>query len=406
MLAALEEGVKGGKWYCLMDKVLKPDNLLAAFAKVRAKGGAPGVDRVTVESFAKRLEENIGRLREQLGGGYAPRPVRRVYLPKPGCSQKRPLGIPTVRDRVAQGALRHVLEPIFERDFAPHSYGFRPRRGCKDALRRVDGLLREGRCWVVDADIQSYFDAIPHDALLALVRRRVTDRSVLGLVEAFLKQGVMESMAQWTPERGTPQGAVISPLLANIYLDPLDHLMASRGFEMTRYADDFVVLCRTRDEACRALAAIRSWTQAAGLRLHPDKTRLVDASGPGGFDFLGYHFERGRKWPRSKSLKKFKDSIRAQTKRANGHSLDKVIGAINPKLRGWFEYFKHSHKYTFPGLDKWVRMRLRSILRKRHKMKGRGRGSDHQRWPNAYFAERGLYSLVAAHARACQSARR
>jgi RNA-directed DNA polymerase len=407
MLTALEEGVKGGKWYCLMDKVLKPPNLLASFAKVEARGGAAGSDHVTVKAFARRLGENIDRLAGQLrDGSYRPAPVRRVHIPKPGSREKRPLGIPTVRDRVVQGALRHVLEPIFERDFAPHSYGFRPRRSCKAALRRVQRLLDDGHMWVVDADIKSYFDAIPHDRLLALVREKVTDRSVLGLVELFLKQGVLEGLREWTPETGTPQGAVISPLLANIYLDPLDHEMAEWGFEMVRYADDFVVMCRDETGAREALGRLRTWTEAHGLCLHPKKTRLVDAAERGGFDFLGYHFERGYKWPRKKSLKKLKDTIRGKTKRCNGHSLERIIDLVNPTLRGWFGYFKHSHKNTFSSLDGWVRMRLRSILRKRRKGKGRGRGSDHQRWPNAYFAEHGLYSLSMAHEEACRSARR
>ena len=407
MLTTLETGVRGGKWYCLMDKVLKTDNLLAAFAKVKANGGAAGVDRVTVKAFANRLDKNLAWLDEHLRAGpYRPSPVRRVHIPKPGGSRKRPLGIPAVRDRVVQGALRHVLEPIFERDFAPHSYGFRPGRGCKDALREVVGLLDAGNTWVVDADIQGYFDSIPHEPLIARVREKVTDRSVLGLLEAFLTQGVIEDLAEWTPEAGVPQGGVISPLLANIYLDPLDHLLAERGLAMIRYADDFVVLCRDEATARTALALIQDWTGANGLRLHPDKTCLVDATKHGGFDFLGYHFERGYKWPRDKSQKKLKDAVRAKTKRCNAHSLERIIDTLNPLLRGWFEYFKHGHKYTYPNVDSWVRMRLRSILRNRRKRKGRGRGSDHQRWPNAYFAEHGLYSLATAHALACQSALR
>ena len=407
MLTALEEGVKGGKWYCLMDKVLKPGNLSAAFAKVEANDGKPGVDHVTVKAFGRRMTENMAWLDEHLRDGtYLPHPVRRVYIGKPGSREKRPLGIPTVRDRVVQGALRHVIEPIFEREFSPSSYGFRPGRGCKDALREVVRLLDEGYTWVVDADIKSYFDSIPHERLLSLVRQRITDRSVLGLVNSFLQQGVMEGMREWTPESGVPQGAVISPLLANVYLDPLDHLMSELGYAMIRYADDFVVMCRTQSQARSALAQLEAWTEGNALRLHPEKTRLVDASQRGGFDFLGYHFERGYKWPRCKSLKKLKDTIRSRTKRCNGHSLQTIIDKISPTLRGWFEYFKHSHKFTFSGVDKWVRTRLRSILRKRRKRKGRGRGSDHQRWPNAYFAKHGLYSLVAAHEKACQSARR
>jgi RNA-directed DNA polymerase len=298
---------------------------------------------------------------------------------------------------VVQSALRHVLEPIFERDFAEHSYGFRPNRGAKDALRRVDGLLRVGYTWVVDADFKSYFDTIPRDRLLDRVRSKVSDGRVLALVKAYLRQGVMEGMKSWTPTAGTPQGAVISPLLSNLYLDPLDHAMAERGFEMTRYADDFVVQCRSEAEAREVLAAVETWTAEAGLVLHPDKTRIVDAARKGdGFDFLGYHFEAGRRWPRKKSLVKVKEAIRAKTHRANCRSLTQIVADVNRTLRGWFEYFKHSYPTWLRELDKWVRMRIRSTLRKRSGRRGRGRGSDHQRWPNAFFAAQGLFSLLAA----------
>jgi RNA-directed DNA polymerase len=298
------------------------------------------------------------------------------------------------------------MEPIYERDFAEHSYGFRPGRGCKDALRRVDALLKQGHTWVVDADLKSYFDTIPHKQLLARVGGKISDSRVLALVESYLNQDIMETTRNWVPEEGTPQGAVISPLLSNIYLDPLDQLMAQKGHEMTRYADDFVVQCRTEREAQLALDLIEEWVDGAGLTLHPEKTRLVDATQRGGFDFLGYHFERGYRWPSDKSLKRLKDTVRSKTRRNNGHSLEVIIVNLNRSTRGWFEYFKHSHRTTFPRLDQWIRMRLRSILRRRRHRKGRGRGSDHQRWPNAYFAERGLFSLVAAHAAASQSSRR
>lgn len=407
MLTALEEGVKGGRWYCLWDKVLKPENARRSFEKVKARRGSPGVDHVTVKEFEAGLEKNIDHLIRQLREGkYLPSSVKRVEIPKPGSKKKRPLGVPTVRDRVVQGMVKQVLEPIFERDFAEHSYGFRPGRGCKDALRRVQRLLEAGHNWVVDADIQGYFDAIPHDRLMERMKSKVTDGKVLGLVEAFLNQGIFDGLKHWTPEQGTPQGAVLSPLLANVYLDPLDHMMAGGGFEMVRYADDFVVLCESEEQAHRALAVLQEWTGEAGLQLHPEKTRTVDATEAGGFEFLGYHFERGMKWPRKKSLAKLKDGIRAKTKRCNGRSLDAIVASINPQLRGWFEYFKQSHATTFRPIDQWTRMRLRSILRKRAGRKGRGRGADHQRWPNAYFAKLGLYSLVTARELAGQSARR
>lgn len=406
MLTALELGVKGGRWHSLIDKVHDEANLFWSFTKVAQNKGAAGVDHVTIDQFAKGLAPRLGRLTKTLAeGSYHPHEVRRVWIDKPGSNEKRPLGIPTVRDRVVQTALRNVIEPIFERDFAEHSYGFRPGRGCKDALRRVDQLIKTGYRYVVDADLKSYFDTIPHEGLLELVSRKISDSRVLALIALFLKQGVMDGLDRWTPEEGSPQGAVVSPLLSNIYLDPLDHLMAEAGFQMVRYADDFVILCRDRDTAERALQLIKEWTASAGLTLHPEKTAIVDAE-QDGFDFLGYHFQSEQRWPRKKSLKKLKDTIRAKTKRANGHSLEKIIHDVSRTLRGWFEYFKHSLRYTFSALDGWIRMRLRSILRKRLGLKGRGRGRDHQRWPNASFASAGLFSLVAAHRNACQSSKR
>lgn len=402
MLTALETGVKGSVWFRLIDKVFAERTLRAAFTRVYANRGAAGVDHESVEEFADRLDEHVAKLSMALRrGDYRPHAIRRVLIPKPDGTQ-RPLGIPTVRDRVVQAALRLVLEPIFEQEFAAHSYGFRPGRGCREALRRVDHLLKAGYHYVVDADLKSYFDTIPHEPLLAGVRRRVADGRVLDLVAAFLKQGVLDGLEEWAPEEGTPQGAVISPLLANIYLNPFDHLVAERGYAMVRYADDFVILCRTPEEAQRALELVQHWTADAGLTLHPTKTRIVDARQEG-FDFLGYHFRGTQHWPRKRSVAKLKDSLRAKTKRTDGRSLPCIIFDVNRALRGWFGYFRHSLKTTFPTLDGWVRMRLRSILRKRQGRRGRGRGADHHRWPNAFFARHGLYSLVEAHRLACQS---
>ena len=407
MLTALEEGVKGGIWFSLIDKVYKPGNLRAAFAKVKANQGAPGVDHQTIERFGADLETNLSKASQQLAdGSYRPQAVRRKWIAKPGSSEKRPLGIPTVRSRVVETALRNVLEPIFERDFAEHSYGFRPKRGCKAALRRVDHLLKAGNTWVVDADLQSYFDTIPKPKLMERVAEKVADSRVLELVEAMLQTEVMEGLTHWTPVAGTPQGAVISPLLSNIYLDPLDHEVAGSGYEMVRYADDFVILCHSEAEARAALAKVQQWTAQAGLRLHPEKTRIVDATQRGGFDFLGYHFERGYRWPRRKSVAKLKATIRNKTRRTQGHSLRTTIETVNQMLTGWFVYFKHSHKTAFPPLDKWIRMRLRTILRQRLKRKGRARGTDNVRWPNAFFAAQGLLSLSAARVQCGQPSRR
>jgi RNA-directed DNA polymerase len=406
MLEALEAGVQGGKWFSLIDKVIAPRTLAAAWAKVKANKGAAGVDRQTLAMFERRVDFNLTDLARRVREGtYRPQAVRRVWIEKPGGKEKRPLGIPTVRDRVLQTALRFALEPIFERDFAAHSYGFRPGRGCKDALRRVDALLKQGYTWVVDADLKSYFDTIPRGALLERVRAKVADGPVLGLIQGYLEQEVLDGMQSWTPEGGTPQGAIISPLLANIYLDPLDQALAQADPQMVRYADDIVILCRSRAEAEGVLERMREWTAQAGLKLHPEKTRIVDATQRGGFDFLGYHFERGYRWPRKKSLDKFKEAIRRKTRRTNGQSLECIITEVNRTVRGWFEYFKHGHRSTFTDLDGWARMRLRSILRKRHGGRGRGRGSDHQRWPNVFFATLGLFSMATARRLAVQSAR-
>ena len=408
MLEALAKGVKGDVWFSLIDKIQRPSTLTAAWATVKQNGGAGGSDHQSIEDFEKDLAQEIAQISEALRtGSYRPRPIRRVYIDKPGSKEKRPLGIPCVRDRVVQGALRMVIEPIFENVFVNHSYGFRPGRGCKNALREVERLLHAGYTHVVDADIKAYFDNIPHGPLLADIGRYIADGRVLELIGSFLKQDILEDMALWTPEKGSPQGAVVSPLLANLYLHPVDVAVAAAGFEMIRYADDLVILCRSEAEARRALDLLGKLTTERGLTLHPDKTRLVNVGIPGeGFDFLGYHFERGTRWPRTKSMRKLKDAIRSKTKRNNGRSLAAIIEDVNGTLRGWFEYFKHSYKPTFAIVDKWVRRRLRSILRKRKRLQGISRGNDHFRWPNGFFRVRGLYSLVEAHRTLLQSSSR
>lgn len=406
MLNALEEGVKGGKWFSLIDKVSSVKSLQSAVQRVRKNGGSAGVDHQRVEDFDRKEEENLAKLSKSLQEGtYEPQAIRRKWIPKEGSREMRPLGIPTVQDRIVQGSLRNVLEPIFEKDFANQSYGFRPNRGCKDALRKVEELLKKGYTWIVDADLKGYFDSIPTGRLMKKVEEKVSDGRVLELLRKYLKQGVMENMKEWTPERGTPQGAVISPLLSNIYLDDLDHLMEEQGHQMVRYADDFVILAQTREEAESALAKVKEWVQQAELMLHPEKTKVVDATQYGGFDFLGYHFERGYRWPRKKSLRKFRDRIRQKTRRANGGSLNQIIAEVNPIIRGWFEYFKHSIRNVLEAEDKWIRMRIRSILRKRHGGKGRGKGLDHIKWPNSFFQQLGLFSMTTARIAVVQSRR-
>lgn len=405
MLSALSRGWKGNQWFSLIDKVYADRTLEQAWEKVRTNAGGSGVDRITIERFAKDCPRGLLDLKEQLRTArYQPLPVKRVWIPKPGTNQARPLGIPAVRDRIVQTALRRVIEPIFEHHFAEHSYGFRPGRGCKDALRRVQALLDEGCTWIVDADLKSYFDTIPKDRLMRRVEERLADGRVLALLRSYLDQEVMEELIRHEPtDRGTPQGAVISPLLANISLDPLDHLLAENGVEMVRYADDFVLLCRSEEAAKAALARVQTWVAENGLTLHPEKTRLVDLTQPGGFDFLGYHFERNTRWPRRKAWDQLKAKVRALTPRTSGQSLEATITQLNQMLRGWYGYFRHSHRTTFPMVDGYTRGRLRAILRKRAGRRGRARGADHQRWRNRYFTELGLFSLTQAHVSAVQS---
>jgi RNA-directed DNA polymerase len=406
MLTTLEQGVRGGRWHTLIDKAYAPLNLFAASASVIGNRGAAGVDHQTVENFAANRIKELDRLHDCLRtDSYRPQAVRRVWMPKPGSSEQRPLGVPTVRDRVVQTALLHVLEPIFDATFSPSSYGFRHGRGCHHALERVEELLAAGYQYVVDADLKSYFDTIPKARLMARIREKVSDSRVLRLVEMYLEQGVLDGLREWTPETGTPQGAVLSPLLANIYLNPLEHLLADAGFAMVRYADDFVILCRTREDAERALETVRGWVAENDLTLHPTKTKIVDA-GTEGFDFLGYHFRGKLRLPREKSLKKFKDAVRDKTRRTNGQSMPALCARLSLQLRGWFTYFRHCHWRVFRELDGWIRGRLRSILRKRQRRRGRGRGKDHRTWPNRFFDEQGLYSLNKAHDRFVQSSPR
>jgi RNA-directed DNA polymerase len=398
MVSALGNGVRGGTWFSLIDKVIRPQTLALAWQRVARNQGAAGVDGQSIERFARHAERYLSELQASLAdGGYRPHPVKRVEIPKAD-GKTRPLGIPVVKDRIVQTALKMAIEPIFEVQFRPGSYGFRPGRGCKDALREVDRLLKEGYTHVVDADLKSYFDTIPHKRLTTLVEGSISDGRVLALIEAFLQQEIMSEAARWHPEAGTPQGAVLSPLLANLYLHPLDMLMEQGGWRMVRYADDFVILCVSEAEAQAALAQVRAWVEANGLTLHPDKTRIGNCrQSDQGFDFLGYRFEAGRRYVRDKSLRALKDKVRERTGRSRGDSLARIIADLNPMLRGWFAYFRHARPGLFRRLDQFIRRRLRAILRKQDKRPSMGRNwSDHVQWPNAFFADRGLFTLKTA----------
>jgi len=405
MLAALGNGVRGGKWFSLIDKVYRQETLKAAWDKVRENGGAAGVDGQSVKQFGFRAEIYLAELEQSLKSGeYRPEPIKRVEIPKAG-GKLRPLGIPAVKDRIVQTALKLVIEPIFEREFEESSYGFRPQRGCKDALREVDELIKQGYTQVVDADLESYFDTIEHPRLMRRIEERISDGRVLELIGLFLSQDIIHGMKRWTPTGGTPQGAVISPLLANIYLHPLDRQMKQQGHRMVRYADDFVVLCRTAGQAQGALEEVKSWVKQNGLRLNADKTHVGDCQQAGqGFEFLGYRFEAGRRWVRSKSFKALRQRIRQRTQRTRGDSLAKIITDLNPMLRGWFNYFKQADPKVHEWMDGFTRRRLRALLRKHKKRPGRGRClHDHLRWPNAYFATKGLFTMVTARELASQS---
>ena len=405
MLSALGNGVKGGKWFSLMDKVFAPKTLALAWEKVRANRGAAGVDGQSIERFAAKAELYLAELATALRTGtYRPEAVKRVEIPK-GDGKTRPLGIPTVKDRIVQQAVRLVIEPIFEAEFAEGSYGFRPGRGCHNALGEVDRLLKAGDTYVVDADLQSYFDTIPHARLMARVEERISDGRVLDLIRGWLNADILQGLERWTPTGGTPQGAVLSPLLANIYLHPLDVALAERGFHMVRYADDFVILTRTRAEAEEALALVETWVTENGLTLHPTKTHVGDCRQPGqGFEFLGYRFEAGQRFVRKKSLDRLKETIRGKTQRTRGQSLGFVVADLNRTLRGWFGYFKHAHPRTFRMLDQMIRRRLRAVLRKQEKRPALGLcRDDHRRWPTAFFADQGLFALHTAWVSARQS---
>jgi RNA-directed DNA polymerase len=407
MLMALERGIKGGVWFSLIDKVCAEHTLQLAWEQVQSNAGACGVDCMTVGHFAKDSQSRLLAVNEHLKRGtYQPKPVKRVYIPKPGSSEKRPLGIPTVTDRIVQAAVKMAIEPIFEREFAEHSYGFRPGRSCHDALRRVDELLQSGAVHVVDVDIKGYFDSIPHQRLMELVGERIADGRVLALIESFLKQHIMEPLGWIEPEEreeGTPQGGVISPLLANIYLNPLDHLMSQSGYEMVRYADDMVILCHSAEAAQNAMAMLREWSAQAVLELHPQKTKIVDMGQPKAhFDFLGYRFWHGktsgriRRFIRPKSEKKFREAIKPFTRRTSGQSMSAIAQWLKPRLAGFYNYFKHARASALADMDRWIRVRLRSILRKRAGSRGKGRGLDHHRWPNSYFTKLGVFNLEEA----------
>ena len=391
----------GRKWFSLYDKVIAPANLRAAWNRInhRVRGkkrqqGA-GVDGVTVAKFESQAEAELQKLGEQLSTGrYNPSPVRRHYIPKPGSRTLRPRGLPTVRDRVVQEACRSMIEPIFEAEFLDNSHGFRAGKSVETACVQVERNVWAGKPWVVDLDIEKWYDSIPHEPLVDRVARRVSEGKVLDLIRSFLKSGVMEEMKVRYETTGTPQGGIISPVWANIFLHELDVAMEAGGIAWVRYADDVVALCRSREEAEQARELIGQVLHGLGLKLSPEKTRIVHRDE--GFDFLGGHYQGQRRWPRKKSVDKLRGTLRALTRRKRSGSLQSIGAELAPIQRGWFNFFRSGNVHPqFRALDGWLRRRLRGLLRKRTRRRGiRPCGRDHQRWPNSYFAEHGLFSLL------------
>lgn len=395
----LENRVRGGKWHALIDKVYAPLNLFTASRKVTGKRKAAGVDGQSCEAFEEHLLVETRRLSEEIRtGSYRPSAVRRVHIPKPGRpNETRPLGIPTVRDRVVQRAIINVIEPILDHQFHERSFGFRHGRGAHAALRIVEQKLHAGCVYVVDADLKGYFDTIPKERLLALVQEHISDSRMLHLIRLFLDQNILEELREWTPVAGVPQGAVLSPVMSNLYLNPLDHQMADSGFEMVRYADDFVVLCRSQSEAEAALQMITAWVESAGLTLHPTKTKIVD-SRVESFAFLGYSFRGDQIYPRRESLAKMKTRIKELTPCKRPGSIERIAAELTSVLRGWFGYFRHCRWTIFKALDAKIRSRLRQLLLQRHRSNPQCLPHT-QRWLNDFFAKAGLYSLRDAHFR-------
>jgi RNA-directed DNA polymerase len=363
-LRVVENSKKKRKWYSLIDKIWDYQNLEQAFYDVKKNRGTHGVDKITIKEFEKELEHNLRVLQESLRTkAYRAKPVRRVYIPKADGS-KRPLGIPTVGDRTIQAATKRILEPIFEQKFLDCSYGFRPNRSAHMAIEQIRQDLKDGFTYVIDADIKTYFDSIPHDKLLELIKEEVVDSSVLALISQFLKSGILENGIYYQNDKGSPQGGVISPLLANIFLHPLDEMMMERGHRLTRYADDFVICCKSRKGAERVLRTITKLLEKElGLKIHPEKTKIVDnLEEP--FVFLGYIFKQGYfHSPSDKAVGKFKKRIKEVTKRNQTVNLEEFVKhRLNPIIRGWGRYFGIGYsKKLFQNLDSWIRRRLRMI---------------------------------------------
>jgi len=400
---------KKAKVHSLIDKVYHPTNLRLAWEKVRENRGAGGVDQISIEAFQENGQEELRNLHEELKvSTYKPLPVRRVYIPKRGKPQeKRPLGIPAIRDRVCQQALKNRLEPIYEPTFNDCSYGYRPGRSPHDALRKIWKELMQGCCWIVDADLKDYFGSVPHEKLIDLVAEKVSDGRVLRLIRQMLESGYVESGKHLPTPQGTPQGGVISPLLSNIYLTPFDNELTKRGYRLTRYCDDWVILCQTRKKAEEALQVAKEILSTMELTVHPEKTRISHISA--GFEFLGYKIRRGRgtklpnhkikkkfnpmniyAYPTQKSIERFMDQIRSKTKRKVPLTLQEIVNEINPVIRGWGNYYRKAHvRKLFSRLRNWILRRIWAHQKKRW------RNTGWKAYPEKVLYERyGLVNLI------------
>ena len=380
--------LKKKKWYSLIDKIWNLNNLEDAFSKVKENRGAAGVDRVSIVQFEKQRQKNLLEIQRLLRNKrYEAIPVRRVEIPKSD-GRYRPLGIPTVRDRVVQQATLAVLSPIFEVKFLDCSYGFRKGRNTHQAIAKIEQYRSEGCEWVVEADIESFFDTVDHELLIDQAAEEISDGSVLKLIRSWLEAGAFKGAEVIETVVGTPQGGVISPLLANIYLHPFDVQMTALGFNLVRYADDFVIMCRSEDEAEQAMEAATRILSGMKLRIKAAKTRIVQLNKENGIEFLGFTIFKEHKVPRARAVESFRSTIRLITRRQRPATLQEIIREFNPVVRGWGNYFKIANvNWLYKGLDSWMRMRLRSFLEKKKSYEA------NRRLENKYFSEAGFCTL-------------